>query len=56
MNVADELRDRPILVRYEYPASAAFRKPITIFCGVLAVFGAAWAVGRLDVSIGKKRG
>ena len=41
-------------VTYDYPFSAAFRKPVTIFLGVISVFATAWVVGRLDVSIGKK--
>ena len=40
-------------VTYDYPFSAAFRKPITVFLGVATVFVTAWAIGRLDVSIGK---
>ncbi|KAI4117494.1 MAG: hypothetical protein LQ338_007542 [Usnochroma carphineum] len=54
MNVVDETRDKPLLVTYDYPFSAAFRKPITIFLGVMAVFVTAWGIGRLDVSIGKQ--
>ena len=41
-------------VTYDYPFSAAFRKPITIFIGVLSIFLTAWVVGSLDVSIGRK--
>lgn len=40
---------------YDYPFSAAFRKPITIFLGVMAVFITAWGIGRLDVSIAKQQ-
>ncbi|KAL8930759.1 MAG: hypothetical protein Q9208_000300 [Pyrenodesmia sp. 3 TL-2023] len=54
MNMVDEARDKPVIVTYDYPFSAAFRKPITIFLGVLAVFATAWGIGRLDVSIGKE--
>ncbi|KAL8675082.1 MAG: hypothetical protein Q9168_000565 [Polycauliona sp. 1 TL-2023] len=54
MNVADEARDKPLIVTYDYPFSAAFRKPITIFLGIAAVFVTAWGIGRLDVSIGKQ--
>ncbi|KAI4287995.1 MAG: hypothetical protein L6R35_002739 [Caloplaca aegaea] len=53
MNVVDEARDKPLIVTYDYPFSAAFRKPITIFLGVMAVFVTAWGIGMLDVSIGK---
>ncbi|KAL8651725.1 MAG: hypothetical protein Q9210_003091 [Variospora velana] len=54
MNVVDEARDKPLIVTYDYPFSAAFRKPITIFLGVMAVFVTAWGIGMLDVSIGKQ--
>lgn len=40
-------------VTYDYPFTAAFRKPIMIFLGVVAVFVTAWAVGKVDVGIGK---
>jgi oligosaccharyltransferase complex subunit alpha (ribophorin I) len=41
-------------VRYDYPLSAGLRKPVTIFIGILAVFGTAWVIGRLDTSIGRR--
>lgn len=44
-----------MIVTYDYPFTAGLRKPITIFLGVFAVFLTAWVVGKLDVSIGKKR-
>ena len=53
MNVVDESRDRDVVVTYDYPLLAAFRKPLTIFAGVLTVFLAAWGIGSLDVSISK---
>ena len=53
MNIVDESRDEELIVTYDYPFTAAFTKPITIFAGVLAVFVSAWGIGRLDVSIGK---
>ncbi|KAL9600726.1 MAG: hypothetical protein Q9219_002967 [cf. Caloplaca sp. 3 TL-2023] len=54
MNVVDEARDKPLIVTYDYPFGAAFRKPMTIFLGVMAVFVTAWGIGKLDVSIGKQ--
>ena len=53
MNVVDEARDKDLIVTYEYPFIAAYRKPITIFVGILAVFTAAWSIGRLDISIAR---
>lgn len=40
---------------YDYPFSARFMKPLTIFAGMLVVFGVSWVVGNLDVSIGRKQ-
>lgn len=55
MNVVDELRDRELVIAYDYPFAARFRKPLTIFAGLLAVFAVSWVIGNLDVSIGKKK-
>lgn len=56
VNIVDDLRDRELIVTYDYPFSARFRKPLTITAGLLAVFVVAWVVGNLDVSIGSKKG
>ena len=53
INVVDELRDRDIVVTYDYPLTAALRKPFTIFAGIVAVFVTAWGIGKVDISIGK---
>ena len=53
MNVVDEARDKHLIVTYDYPLTAAYRKPITIFVGIIAVFATAWGIGRLDISIAK---
>ena len=53
MNVVDEARDKDLVVTYDYPLTAAYRKPMTIFAGIMAVFVTAWAIGRLDISIAK---
>lgn len=54
-NIVDDLRDRELIVTYDYPLSATLRKPIVIFTAVLSLFVAAWAVGTVDVGIkGKK--
>lgn len=55
LNIVDELRDRELVVTYDYPFTARFTKPITIFAGVMAVFAVSWVVGNLDVSIGRKQ-
>jgi hypothetical protein len=33
---------------------AGMRKPLTIAAGLMTLFVAAWAVGRMDVGIGRK--
>lgn len=54
INIVDELRDRDIVVTYDYPFTARFRKPLTISAGLAFVFILSWVIGNLDVSIGKK--
>lgn len=53
MNVVDEARDKYLIVRYDYPFMAAYRKPFTIFAGIMAVFATAWGIGKLDMSIAR---
>ena len=53
INVVDESRDKYLIVSYDYPFMAAYRKPLTIFAGIMAVFATAWGIGRLDVSIAR---
>ena len=55
INIVDEFRDRELVITYEYPSFAKFRKPLTIFVGLVAVFAVSWVVGNLDVSIGRKQ-
>lgn len=55
INVVDEFRERDLIVTYDYPSMAKYRKPLTIFSGMLLVFIASWIIGNLDVSIGKKK-
>lgn len=53
MNVVDEARDTKIVVLYDYPFFAAFRKPLTIVVGVLSTFAAIYGVGLIPTKIGK---
>jgi oligosaccharyltransferase complex subunit alpha (ribophorin I) len=55
INLVDEFRDRDIIVTYDLPWTAGFRKPITLGVGMFAVFAVWWVVGSLDTSIGKKK-
>ena len=53
-NVVDDVRDRELFVTYDYPLSAALRKPVVIFSAVLSLFVAVWAVGQVDTGIKAK--
>lgn len=54
MNVIDELRDRKVVITYDYSMASLLRKPVTIIAGMAGVFVTSWLVSLLDVSIGKK--
>ncbi|KAI9769042.1 MAG: dolichyl-diphosphooligosaccharide--protein glycosyltransferase subunit 1 [Geoglossum umbratile] len=55
LNLVDDLRDLDLIVTYDYPFTAGLRKPFAIFVGVMTVFIAAWGVGQLDTSIGRRK-
>lgn len=55
INLVDEFRDRDLVVTYDYPWTAGYRKPIVVSLGMFAVFGVAWVLGSIDTSIGKKK-
>jgi oligosaccharyltransferase complex subunit alpha (ribophorin I) len=51
INVVDDIRDRELIVTYDYPLLAGLRKPLVIFGSVLSLFIATWVVGSVDVGI-----
>lgn len=67
-NLSDEARDSQLVVSlvdrmlllltsqitYDYSLMDALRKPFTITAGLLSVFSATWAIGKIDVSIKKR--
>ena len=55
INLVDEFRDRDVIVTYDYPLIAGYRKPIVITLGMFAVFTVTWVLGSIDTSIGKKK-
>jgi oligosaccharyltransferase complex subunit alpha (ribophorin I) len=56
-NAVEEWREAgSLIVTYDYPWIAGFRKPVTITVAIFAVFLGAWLVGNLDVRIGKMEG
>lgn len=54
-NINDDLRDRELIVTYNYPFLAGLRKPLVIFSGMLAIFATAYVVGSLDTRIAAKK-
>lgn len=55
LNVVDEMRDRDVVVTYDYPFLAGFRKPLAIFFSTIAIFSIGWVFSRMDVSIGRSQ-
>ncbi|KAH7363735.1 Ribophorin I [Pyrenochaeta sp. MPI-SDFR-AT-0127] len=55
INLVDEFRDRDLIVTYDYPWTAGYRKPIVITLGLFAVFAVTYVLGTIDTSIGKKK-
>ncbi|KAI0394845.1 oligosaccharyltransferase alpha subunit [Xylariaceae sp. FL0594] len=53
-NLVDELRDRELIVSYEYSTAAALRKPFVIFTSTMAVFVGVWLLSKLNVSFSTK--
>ena len=49
-----ELMEGFCQITYEYSSSALLRKPLVIVGAVLSIFGAAYLLGQLDTSIGKR--
>ncbi|KAL2161601.1 hypothetical protein VTH06DRAFT_8163 [Thermothelomyces fergusii] len=56
-NLVDELRDRELVVTYDYPLTAALRKPLIVFGSAMAVFVSVWALGHVELKFetGKKK-
>lgn len=52
-NLVDELRDRELIVTYDYPLSATLRKPIVIIYSSMAVFAGIWLLSNLDLKFSK---
>jgi oligosaccharyltransferase complex subunit alpha (ribophorin I) len=54
-NLVDAVRDRELIVTYEYPLTAALRKPVMIIVSVLGLFVAVFLLGSLKTGISAKR-
>ncbi|KAL2127347.1 hypothetical protein VTI74DRAFT_10885 [Chaetomium olivicolor] len=54
-NLVDDLRDRELIVTYDYPLVASLRKPLIVFGSAIAVFFGAWVVGNLELKFDARR-
>ncbi|EWC46480.1 hypothetical protein DRE_04203 [Drechslerella stenobrocha 248] len=52
-NVVDDLKNKDIIVTYNYSASAAFRKPLVVLVSVFSLYVISALLARIDLSIGK---
>ncbi|KAL6867847.1 Ribophorin I [Trichoderma novae-zelandiae] len=53
-NLVDEHRFRDLVISYETPLTGTLRKPVVVFVSMLAVYAAAWAVGKVQVGFSSK--
>ncbi|KAI1264294.1 oligosaccharyltransferase alpha subunit [Xylariaceae sp. FL1019] len=53
-NLVDELRDRELVVTYDYSTAMALRKPWIIFTSMMTVFAGLWFVSKIPVSFSPK--
>jgi oligosaccharyltransferase complex subunit alpha (ribophorin I) len=53
-NLVDEFRDRDVIISYETSTFDTLRKPFIVFASMMAVYAAAWAVGKVEVGFARK--
>jgi oligosaccharyltransferase complex subunit alpha (ribophorin I) len=53
-NLVDEFRDRDLIISYDVSSTITLRKPLMIFASMMAVYVAAWAIGKVEVGYSKK--
>jgi oligosaccharyltransferase complex subunit alpha (ribophorin I) len=54
-NLVDDLRDRELVVTYDYPLTAALRKPVIVFSSALVVFATAWLLGNVELKFDARK-
>ena len=52
--MVDDLRDRELVVTYDYSFLASIRKPLVIFGSTLAVLVSAWVIGNFEMKFSSK--
>ena len=53
INVIDEWRDAFLVITYDYPWTAGYRKPVTFTIASLGFFATAFVLTSLNLRIGK---
>ncbi|KAK3393212.1 Ribophorin I [Podospora didyma] len=48
-NLVDDLRERELVVTYDYPLLASIRKPLIVFGSMVALFVGTWLLGTIDL-------
>lgn len=48
-NLVDDFRDRELIISYDASLLSALRKPIVVFSSMLAIYVAAWALGKVQM-------
>lgn len=55
INVVDEWRDKELVITYNYPWTAGYRKPLTIAAGLGSLLLAVFVISSVDTSIGRRK-
>lgn len=53
-NLVDDFRFRDLIISYDTPLASTLQKPLVVFGSMLAVYAAAWAVGKVEVGFSPK--
>ncbi|TPX16440.1 uncharacterized protein E0L32_003734 [Thyridium curvatum] len=54
-NLVDEVRDRELIITYDYSLMASLRKPILVFTSTIGVLVAAWLIGGVNVQFSSRK-
>ncbi|KAL1896211.1 dolichyl-diphosphooligosaccharide--protein glycosyltransferase subunit 1 [Ceratocystis pirilliformis] len=52
-NVVDDFRDRRLIIAYDYPTTAALRKPAVVFASAVSVFIMTYLLASIDLSFSR---
>ena len=52
-NLVDDLRDREVIVSYDYTLLSSLRKPVVVFSSAIGLFVAAYLIGGVELKFSK---